>query len=173
MICRCRRNAPYGALAGLTMGLLSAGCITVRVGGDAPPKAAYTVDLPRDGWQPLPDVEAARAFRSADSGAVLGVSTACDGAAADGFEPLLAAVTSAIGRRDVVAPAAPLDGTSLPARITEVRGAVDDHPVQMVAIVLKSDACVYDVTLTGRSLSDTDRAAAIDVARSVRETGGA
>jgi hypothetical protein len=153
--------------------VLTTGCITVRVGGDAPPKAAYDVELPQAGWRRLPDVEAARAFRSEASGAVLGLSTACDGAAEEAFDPLLATVTAAVGRRETVEAPAPVAGTQLPSRATTVRGAVDGRPVEMMAVVLKSDTCVYDVTLTGTSLAQSDRDAALRMARSVREKDGA
>ncbi len=176
---RRRPPAPVAASAGT--GILLAclvvasfglgGCITVKVGGDGKNEPAFDVAEPREDWVKLDEVAAGvtRAYRSRDSGAVLGISTACDSAVEMGFEPLLEQMTTTVPERVVVQASTPVESSVLPSRYMRVTGRYDDQPVEMLTVVLKSEACVYDLTLTGRSLSEAERAEALRLAAGLRE----
>lgn len=161
-------QAALGSIGAL---LLCSACISMQVGSGSTRPTAYDVATPGAGWAIESSKGPTRRFRSLATGSVLGVSEACDGPADQSFDALLASVTSAIPRHKGNIASQELAGTMLPARFDDVQGEVDAVPVEMLAIVLKSSVCVYDVTLVGRRLSDDDQTVARRVAQSLHELG--
>lgn len=144
------------------------GCITVSVGGDRK-EPDYEMATPAGPWEELRSVEVARAYRSTSSGAVLGVSSACDDVAHASYDALLDTVTASVPGRRPSGPASDVTAGSMPGRMLAVRGNQGGTPLEMMAIVLKSKVCVYDVTLTGKSLSQAEKDQAVRVAQSIKE----
>ena len=143
-------------------------CISLQVGGKAPatPDATFA-PLPVR-WSRVEATPTTSTWRAPD-GAVLGLTTACEGQADAAFGQLVDTIVASVPERVTVAPTTALDATPLPAQIAHVRGR-GDAPVEMVAIVMKSPTCVYDVTLTGLRLSAADVDEAKAAARAVRVT---
>jgi hypothetical protein len=154
-----------GTMAAAQLG----GCVTVKVGADKPPAPEYDFAPPPAPWESLPDTDAAHAYRSRQSHAVLGLASTCDGSVETDFTPLLNTLTSAVPRREVVEPNVPVPNAKLPARATLVKGQEGGTPVEMLAIVLKSRRCVYDVMVTAPRLEDADHRAALALAASLSE----
>lgn len=150
--------------------LLLAGCVSVNVGGSTTsenPRFEYVA--PTGDWLRLEGRKGADTFRSPSSGAVLGVSTACDNNVDATYDDLIAVITSTLDDSNTIEPTAAIEGTHLPARGTRIQGTLDDQHLEIVAIVLKSKACVYDVTLTGKSISAADHESALNTARTLKE----
>lgn len=145
------------------------GCITVSLGGERRQDPAYDTVTPAGAWEPLPEIEIARTYKAKDTGSILGVSSACDEVRELPFEQLLENVTASVPEREITVPAHDLSAANYPGRVIEVRGKRHQEPVEMVAMVLKSDHCVYDVTLTGTRLTAVEKAEALRVAQSLKE----
>jgi hypothetical protein len=156
----------------LALPVATTACISLQVGGKSAAKAdASFAPLPPR-WARVEATATTSTWRAPD-GAVMGLTSACDGQADTAFGQLVDTIVASVPQRETVAPTTPLDATPLPSRIAHVRGR-GDAPVEMVAIVMKSPACVYDVTLTGRELTAADVDEAKAAARAVRvEPSGA
>jgi len=145
-------------------------CISINPGG-VRREADYVFPSPSKDWRPTSGSFKDGPFRSPHTGSVLGLSTACDGSADASFEDLLKTMTAALPGRTRPDEIETLSDTPIPARIAKARGVIDATPIEMMAIVLRSQYCVYDVTLTGRTLTQKDSQEAVRLARSLRLAG--
>lgn len=153
----------------------AAGCVTLHVGSDdaSPPRFAYAV--PPAPWtrvtSPMIGGKATTAsFRSAATGAVLGVASTCDHASDESSEALLATVTGVVAERRVIAPHVAVPDAKMPSAGARVAGTFDGKNVELLALVLRSPRCVYDVVTSAPQLAPADTAAALAVAASLHET---
>lgn len=125
--------------------LLIAGCAADRIeGGVFHSGKGYQVTLPPGGWRVEPDGEADLALVRGESEAGMLATATCEGTAITRPAPILARhLLFGLVHRSVVA-SGPVEVGGRAGVRSVVRGERDGREVQVAAVVLKDERCVYD-----------------------------
>jgi hypothetical protein len=125
--------------------LLIAGCAASRIeSGVFHSDKGYQVTLPAEGWRVDPDGQADLTLRRGEPQGGMLTTATCEGAAVSRPAPILARhLLFGLVHRAVVE-SAPVEVAGRPGVRSVVRGERDGHEVQVAAVVLKDERCVYD-----------------------------
>lgn len=146
-------------LAAISVAVLQSACLSTLLGSGDKKSDSYFFPKPEQGWEKIDPAEADAAYRNRADKAILNVTSTCGEERFRSLEDLSADVLKQLPEHELIGPQKPTNIDGHPALITDARGQVDGHEINVRLAIVRTDTCIYDFMLAGPQFDASSRVA--------------